>query len=71
MRSFRFKRTGDTETAVQGNRQFSIIPTPTGQVLAKVVEKEGRRQEFIASNVCASRNEAVEWLKKHRVTNVR
>lgn len=67
MRSFRFKRVGDTETAVQGNRQFSIIPTTTGQFLAKVVEKEGRRQEFIGSNICASRDEAVEWLKKHRI----
>lgn len=67
MKSFRFKRVGDTETAVQGNRQFAIIPTTTGQFLAKVVECEGRRRDFIASNVCDSRDEAVDWLKKHRI----
>jgi hypothetical protein len=67
MRSLRFKPNGDSETAVQGNRQFSIIPTTTGKVLAKVVEREGKRQEFIGSNICESRDEAVAWLKKHRV----
>jgi hypothetical protein len=68
MRSFRFKKNGGgVETAVQGNRLFSIIPTTTGQFLAKVVEKEGRRQEFIASDVLGTRDEAVEWLKRHRV----
>lgn len=48
MRSFRFKKNGGgVETAVQGNRQFSIIPTTTSQFLAKVVEKEGKRQNSL------------------------
>jgi hypothetical protein len=67
MRSRRFTRAGHAETATQGNRRFVILPTQAGKLLAKVYDKEGRRQDFVASNVCESRDDAVAWLKKHRI----
>lgn len=68
LRSFRFSRIGEsTEIANQANRCFAIHVVPGGKYLAKVFDREGRRHDFVGSQVCESRDDAVAWLKKHRI----